>query len=46
MVSFFNSEEQEKLEEQRKWIDAEVEKVLEQRRKNDELDQVCGMQIS
>ncbi|XP_059168452.1 kinesin-like protein KIF27 isoform X2 [Physella acuta] len=33
------SEEQEKLEEQRKWIDTEVEKVLEQRRKNDELDQ-------
>ncbi|KAH9519223.1 Kinesin-like protein kif27 [Bulinus truncatus] len=33
------SEEQEKLEEQRKWLDAEVEKVLEQRRQNEELDQ-------
>ncbi|KAI8784176.1 kinesin-like protein KIF27 isoform X1 [Biomphalaria glabrata] len=33
------SEEQEKLEEQRKWLDAEVEKVLEQRRQNETLEQ-------
>ncbi|CAL1543407.1 unnamed protein product [Lymnaea stagnalis] len=33
------SEEQDKIEEQRKWVDAEVEKVLEQRRQNEELEQ-------
>ncbi|XP_035825943.1 kinesin-like protein KIF27 isoform X2 [Aplysia californica] len=32
------SEEQDKLEEQRRWLDAEVEKVLEQRRQNENLE--------
>lgn len=34
------SEEQDKIEEQRKWVDAEIEKVLEQRRQNEELERV------
>ncbi|RUS90634.1 hypothetical protein EGW08_001631 [Elysia chlorotica] len=34
-----SSEEQSKLEEQRKWVDGEIEKVIEQRRQNEDLEQ-------
>ncbi|GFS19591.1 kinesin-like protein KIF27 [Elysia marginata] len=34
-----SSEEQSKLEEQRKWVDGELEKVIEQRRQNEDLEQ-------
>ncbi|GFO31121.1 kinesin-like protein kif27, partial [Plakobranchus ocellatus] len=34
-----SSEEQSKLEEQRKWVDCELEKVLDQRKQNEDLEQ-------
>ena len=42
----FASEEQDKLDEQRKWLDAEVEKVLEQRRQNENLEKVSLIKSS
>lgn len=36
------SEDQDKIEEQKKWIDNEVEKVLQQKRQMEELQEVLN----
>lgn len=40
VLFFFGREEQTRLEEQKKWLDQEMEKVLEQRTAAEELEKV------
>ena len=42
---FNNSEDHDKIEDQKKWLDNEVEKVLQQKRQMEELQEVsCSIQ--